>query len=89
MTGYDLKELLETLDKVTPCPDGVEYVKNGWYGMANGSFFSSKYKGGDGKWRHTLFDRNYIINVLGGKEWMLGRNKNNMLSIILLTTDLN
>ena len=26
MTGYDLKELLETLDKVTPCPDGVEYV---------------------------------------------------------------
>ena len=26
MTGYDLKELLETLDKVTPCPDGVDYV---------------------------------------------------------------
>ena len=26
LTGYDLKELLETLDRVTPCPDGVEYV---------------------------------------------------------------
>ena len=26
MTGYDLKELLETLDKVTPLPEGVEYV---------------------------------------------------------------
>ena len=26
LEGYDLKELLETLDKVTPCPDGVEYV---------------------------------------------------------------
>ena len=26
LPGYDLKELLETLDKVTPCPDGVEYV---------------------------------------------------------------
>ena len=62
------------------------YMKNGWYGMANGSFFSSKYKGGDGKWRHTLFDRNYIINVLGGKEWMLGRNKNNMLSINVKAT---
>ena len=24
--GYDVKELLETLDKVTPLPDGVEYV---------------------------------------------------------------
>ena len=26
LEGYDLKELLATLDKVTPCPDGVEYV---------------------------------------------------------------
>ncbi len=26
LTGYDVKELLETLDKVTPCPDGVDYV---------------------------------------------------------------
>ena len=26
LTGYDLKELLETLDRVTPCPDGVDYV---------------------------------------------------------------
>lgn len=62
------------------------YMHNGWYGMANGSFFSSKYKGGDGKWRHTLFDRNYIINVLGGKEWMLGSNRNNMLSVNVKAT---
>ena len=26
LEGYDLKELLETLDKVTPCPNGVDYV---------------------------------------------------------------
>ena len=26
LEGYDLKELLETLDKVTPCPEGVDYV---------------------------------------------------------------
>ena len=26
LTGYDVTELLATLDKVTPCPDGVEYV---------------------------------------------------------------
>ncbi len=26
LTGYDLTELLATLDKVTPCPDGVDYV---------------------------------------------------------------
>lgn len=42
--------------------------------MFSGSFFSSKYKGGDGVWRHTAFDRGYIVNMLGGKEWMLGRH---------------
>ena len=26
LEGYDLKELLATLDKVTPCPEGVDYV---------------------------------------------------------------
>ncbi len=26
LEGYDLKELLDTLDRVTPCPEGVEYV---------------------------------------------------------------
>lgn len=26
ITGYDFKELLDTLNEVTPCPDGVEYV---------------------------------------------------------------
>ena len=26
LTGYDVKELLETLDKVTPLPEGVDYV---------------------------------------------------------------
>jgi len=26
LEGYDLKELLATLDEVTPCPDGVDYV---------------------------------------------------------------
>ncbi|MBP5479895.1 MAG: carboxypeptidase-like regulatory domain-containing protein [Bacteroidaceae bacterium] len=62
------------------------YLNNGWYGMVNGSFFSSRYKGGDGKWRHTLFDRSYIVNVLGGKEWMLGRSHNNMLSINVKAT---
>lgn len=62
------------------------FFKAGWYGMANGSFFSSKYKGGDGVWHHTVFDRNFIVNVMGGKEWMLGRNHNNMLSVNVRVT---
>lgn len=62
------------------------YLCNGWYGMLNGSFFSSKYKGGDNVWRHTAFDRGYIVNLLGGKEWMLGHDDNNMLSVNVKAT---
>ena len=51
------------------------YLNDGVYYMISGSLFSSKYKGGDGKWRNTKYNRQFIINCLGGKEWMLGQDK--------------
>ena len=62
------------------------YLHNGWYGMPNGSSFRSRYKGGDGVWRHSAFDRNYIVNLLCGKEWMLGAKRNNMLIVNVKAT---
>jgi len=55
------------------------YMKDGVYYMLTGSFFKSKYKGGDKIWRNTKFDRGYIFNALAGKEWMVG--KQNVLNI--------
>lgn len=63
-----------------------KYLSKGGYYMVTGSLFSSKYKGGDGVWHNTVFNRNFIINALGGKEWMLGRNKQNILSVNLKLT---
>ena len=40
----------------------------------------------DGVWYNTKFNRNYVINGLIGKEWMLGRNKQNILSVNLKLT---
>ncbi|MGM5630575.1 carboxypeptidase-like regulatory domain-containing protein [Apibacter raozihei] len=57
------------------------YLDKGYYYMFTGSIFDSKYKGGNGKWYNTRFNRNYIFNVLGGKEWMVGRNKQNVLGV--------
>ncbi len=54
--------------------------------MISGSWFDSRYRGGDGVWYNTKFNRNYVINGLIGKEWMLGRNKQNILSINLKLT---
>lgn len=57
------------------------YLNQGYYYLFTGSLFSSRYCGGDKVWHSTKFNRNYIFNLLAGKEWMVGRNKQNLLSI--------
>jgi hypothetical protein len=64
-----------------------KYMSKGYYYMLTGSVFESKYKGGDGVWRDTRFNRNYVINFLVGKEWQMGKNKQNMLSMNLRATN--
>lgn len=63
-----------------------KYLNKGLYYMFTGSVFQSRYSGGDGRWHSTRFNRNFIFNVLGGKEWMLGRKKQNILSLNLKLT---
>ncbi len=47
--------------------------------MFTGTIFDSKYKGGDGIERNTSFNRGFVFNLLGGKEWVI--NTNNVFSI--------
>ena len=56
-------------------------MKNGFYYMITGSLFKSKYRGGDNVWRNTRLDKNYLLNLLAGKEWMVGKLKQNVLSL--------
>ena len=58
-----------------------QYMKDGFYYMITASLFKSKYKAGDNIWRNTRLDKNYLLNILAGKEWMVGRNKQNVLSL--------
>ncbi|WP_029902633.1 carboxypeptidase-like regulatory domain-containing protein [Prevotella sp. 10(H)] len=58
-----------------------KYMTKGMYYMINASIFSSKYRGGDGVWHSTKYNRNYIINGLFGKEWMIGRSKQNVFGV--------
>jgi hypothetical protein len=57
------------------------YLANGYYYLLTASLFESKYKGGDGVWRNTRLNRNFLLNALGGKEWKLGKQKQNLLSV--------
>jgi hypothetical protein len=57
------------------------FLHKGFYYMITGSLFSSGYTGGDGITRSSRFNKGYLINVLGGKEWKIGKNGNNLLGI--------
>lgn len=58
-----------------------KYMSKGYYYLVTGSVFSSEYKGGDGIWHNTRFNRNYAFNFLAGKEWQLGASNQNVLSL--------
>lgn len=62
-----------------------KYLTNGMYYMLTTSLFQSKYQTANGEWLDTRYNRNFVINGLIGKEWMLGSN---MLGVNLKATSL-
>lgn len=54
------------------------FMNKGYYYMVTASVYESKYKGGDRIERNTRLNQNYVLNLLGGKEWKVG--KSNFLS---------
>lgn len=54
-----------------------KFLDKGLYFLLTTSLFESKYVGSNGEERRTAFDSKYVVNFLGGKEWELGKNKEN------------
>lgn len=58
------------------------YFHKGMYYMSTLSLYQSKYTALDGIERSTAFNGNYILNIIGGKEWKVGApEKNKMLFV--------
>ena len=57
------------------------FLNNGYYYLFTASFFDSRYKGDNGIEYNTRFNTTYIINLLYGREWTLGDQKNKILSV--------
>ncbi len=49
------------------------YLNKGWYLLSTVSIYDARYTASDGAERNTAFNGNYIANVLGGKEFALGK----------------
>lgn len=58
-----------------------KYLSHGYYYMLTASVFDSRYTGGDGIWRSTRFNRRFLFNALGGKEWQTGKSKQNIFAV--------
>jgi len=74
------------LSKGTGTNTGIDFtlerfLKNDFYYLFTASVFDSKYKGGDGITRNGLYNKHFIFNILAGKEWQMGKLKNNILGV--------
>ena len=57
------------------------YLKDGLYGMLTATLFKSEYRDAQGVWRDSRNDRRYIANILGGKEWIVGKAHKNIFGV--------
>lgn len=87
-TGASFKTELE--DRLTNAGTGQNYgveltiekfFSKGYYGLFTSSLYSSKYTGSDGIERNTAFNGKYVYNILAGKEWSVGNDKRNRISV--------
>jgi len=63
-----------------------KFFSNNWYAMLTSSIFASKYKMPGFEERNTLFNNNFIYNILGGKEFKFGKNNQNIIGLNIRTT---
>lgn len=58
------------------------FFDNNYYLVINGSLYESKYKTLEDIWRNTMYNGNYMVNLLWGKEFNnLGKKNNKTLAI--------
>jgi hypothetical protein len=63
-----------------------KFFSKGYYALLTGTIYESKYKGSDGVENNTAFNGKYVYNVLAGKEFKIGKAKNNTINIGIKVT---
>ncbi|MBQ4819063.1 TonB-dependent receptor [Aquimarina sp. MMG016] len=56
-----------------------KFFTDGYYGLLTTSFFESKYEGSDNIERNTPFNNGYVLNLLAGKEFLIGKGNKDVL----------
>ena len=64
-----------------------KFMDRGVYFLSTFSLFESKYRGSDRVLRNTAFNGNYVLNMLGGKEFKLSSRKSSPKFIKKISVD--
>ena len=57
-----------------------KFFSQGYYTLLTTSLFDSRYEGSDGIERNTAFNNQYVVNLLLGKEWKVGKEQRNAIT---------
>lgn len=87
LNAFDILDILgldEAVAEGTGTNLGIDltlekFFSNQYYFMLTGSLYDSKYTPQDGQVYNTRFNGNYQLNVIGGKEFKIGKKKANIL----------
>jgi len=63
-----------------------KFFSNNWYALVTASIFDSKYTMPGFEERNTLFNSNFIYNIVAGKEFEFGENNQHVIGLNLRTT---
>lgn len=90
---FTFPEIAGLVNKGTGRNAGIEltiekFLSKGFYVLATSSLFSSKYKGSDGVERNTTFNYGNTFNILAGREWKIGKSKNNAFTFDIKLTQI-
>lgn len=58
-----------------------KFFSKGYYALVTTSLYDSKYQGSDKIWRSTAFNNRYVFNALAGKEFKVGNEKRNAITL--------
>lgn len=85
-SDFTFPEKTGLVNKGTGSNTGIElsvekFLSGGYYLLATGSLFDSKYKGSDDIERNSTYNYGYAANLLAGYEWKVGKANRNAFTI--------
>lgn len=58
-----------------------KFFSREYYFLATASLYDTKYRASDGNWYDSAYNYNYTFNLVGGKEFTVGKKQNNTIGL--------